>query len=199
MKQKLWSSMKSVLVLSAAVLMMGCGVQSIPQTKNEVEASLAEVTNQYKRRSDLIPNLVEVVKGFASHEKETLTAVTEARAKATQMVLDVSKATPAQIADYQKAQGQLSSALGKLLSITETYPNLKADQNFRDLQVQLEGTENRITIARQRYIEQVKIFNNLVTVFPTSITNAVLFHHAKKPQFAVENEGELKKAPAVKF
>jgi LemA protein len=201
MKQKLWSSMKSVLVLSAAVLMMGCGVQSIPQTKNEVEASLAEVTNQYKRRSDLIPNLVEVVKGFAAHEKDTLTAVTEARAKATQMVLDVSKATPAQIAEYQKAQGQLSSALGKLLSITETYPNLKADQNFRDLQAQLEGTENRITVARNRYIQSVKEFNNQVSVPPTSWTNSLFYHFEKMPQWDVspDEKAKVEKAPEVKF
>lgn len=201
MKQKLWSSMKSVLVLIAAVLMMGCGVQSIPQTKNEVEASLAEVTNQYKRRSDLIPNLVEVVKGFAAHEKDTLTAVTEARAKATQMVLDVSKATPAQIAEYQKAQGQLSSALGKLLSITETYPNLKADQNFRDLQAQLEGTENRITVARNRYIQSVKEFNNQVSVPPTSWTNSLFYHFEKMPQWDVspDEKAKVEKAPEVKF
>lgn len=201
MKHKVWFSVKSMIVLSAAVFMMGCGVQSIPQAKNDVEASLAEVTNQYKRRSDLIPNLVEVVKGFASHEKDTLTAVTEARAKATQMVLDVSKASPAQIADYQKAQGQLSSALGKLLSITETYPNLKADQNFRDLQAQLEGTENRITVARNRYIQSVKDFNNQVSVPPTSWTNSLFYHFEKMPQWDVspEEKEKVEKAPEVKF
>jgi LemA protein len=201
MKQKLWSSVKSMILLSAALVMMGCGVQSIPQAKNDVEASLAEITNQYKRRSDLIPNLVEVVKGFAAHEKDTLTAVTEARSKATQMVLDVSKATPAQIADYQKAQGQLSSALGKLLSITETYPNLKADQNFRDLQAQLEGTENRITVARNRYIQSVKDFNNQVGVPPTSWTNSLFYHFEKMPQWDVspEEKAQVEKAPEVKF
>ncbi len=133
----------------------GCGVQSIPQAKNATEASMAEVTNQYKRRLDLIPNLVATVKGYASHEKETLEGVIEARSKATAVNVDPSKITPEKLKEFQAAQGQLSTALGKLMVITENYPNLKADANFRDLQAQLEGTENRITVARERYIASI--------------------------------------------
>lgn len=178
-----------------------CGIQSIPQAKNDTEAALAEVSNQYKRRADLIPNLVNVVKGYASHEQETLTAVTEARAKATSMTIDPSKATPEQIAAFSQAQGQLSQALGRLLMLSENYPQLKADQNFRDLQAQLEGTENRITVARQRYIESIKLFNNQVTVPPTSWTNSLFYKFEKMAQWDL-NEAEkatAEKAPEVKF
>jgi LemA protein len=179
----------------------GCGVQSIPQQKNSVDASLAEITNQYKRRADLIPNLVSVVKGYATHEKETLEGVVEARAKATQVTIDPSKVSPADLVKYQQAQGQLSQALGRLLAVSENYPNLKADTNFRDLQAQLEGTENRITIARQRYIESIKEFNNLITVPPYSWTNALLYHHEKMPQWDVtaDEKPALEKAPEVKM
>lgn len=192
----------SFLTMAFAVITLsGCGIQSIPQSKNNVEASLAETTNQYKRRSDLIPNLVQTVKGYAKHEENTLTEVVEARAKATQITLDPSKATPQQLQEYQKSQGQLSQALGKLLMVSENYPNLKADQNFRDLQAQLEGTENRITIARQRYIQSIQEFNNLVTVFPTSITNSLFFHYEKMPQWDLtgEEKTNAEKAPEVKF
>ncbi len=137
-------------MISAVAILSGCGVQSIPQSKNDVEASLAEITNQYKRRADLVPNLVQTVKGYAKHEEGTLTQVVEARAKATQMTIDPSKASAKQLQEFQQSQGQLSQALGKLMMLTENYPNLKADTQFRDLQAQLEGTENRITIARQR-------------------------------------------------
>ncbi len=196
--------MKRLSIVLLSVLMLfaaGCGFRSIPQSKNEVEASLAEVTNQYKRRADLIPNLVNVVKGYAKHEQETLTGVVEARAKATQITLDPSKATPAQIQAYSQAQGQLSAALGKLLMISENYPNLKADTSFRDLQAQLEGTENRITIARQRYIETIKGFNNLVTVPPESWTNSIFYKHEKMPQWDLSPEEKTKAeaAPEVKF
>ncbi len=186
------------LLTLALFATVGCGLQSIPQAKNEVDASLAEVTNQYKRRADLIPNLVETVKGYAKHEEQTLTAVIEARAKATSIQLDAS-ATPEQIQKFSAAQGQLSQALGKLMVISEQYPDLKANQNFRDLQVQLESTENRITIARQRYIETIKGFNNLVTVFPTSLTNSLLFHHEKLPQWGAEVTEAEKQAPKVNF
>lgn len=181
--------------------LISCGVQSIPQSKNDVEASLAEVTNQYKRRADLIPNLVNTVKGYAKHEEQTLEGVVAARAKATQVTIDPSKVTPAQLKEYQAAQGSLSQALGKLLMISENYPQLKADQNFRDLQSQLEGTENRITVARNRYIEAIKNFNNLVTVPPTSWTNSLFYHHEKMPQWDV-SEPEKKQneqAPKVNF
>ncbi len=196
--------MKQVMmsvVLTTALFFTGCGMQSIPTQKNEVDATLAEVTNQYKRRMDLVPNLVNVVQGYAKHEKETLTGVVEARAKATQMTIDPSKATPDQLVKYQQAQGQLSSALGKLMVISENYPQLKADAGFRDLQAQLEGTENRITVARNRYIESIKGFNNLVTVPPTSWTNSILYHHEKMPQWdlTADEKTKAEKAPEVKF
>ncbi|CAN5439764.1 LemA family protein [soil metagenome] len=196
-------TLKPVLVILTAVFTMGlftgCGLQSIPMAKNDVDSTLAETMNQYKRRSDLVPNLVETVKGYAKQENSTLVAVTEARAKATSMNIDPSKATPEQIQKFSQAQGQLSQALGKLLMVSENYPNLKSNENFRDLQAQLEGTENRITIARQRYIESIKGFNNLVTVFPTSITNSFMFHYTPMPQFGTDMTEEEKKAPAVKF
>jgi LemA protein len=190
-----------VLAGIAAAFLSGCGVQSIPQSKNSTEAALAEVTNQYKRRADLIPNLVNVVKGFASHEKETLEGVVNARAKATQTVIDPTKMSAEKLKEFQAAQGQLSQALGRLMMITENYPNLKADANFRDLQAQLEGTENRITVARQRYIESVKEFNNLVLVPPTSWTNSLFYHNEKMPQWDVTEaeKGVVEKAPEVKF
>lgn len=195
-------SMKRLLLVSAfAVFLSACGMQSIPTQKNEVEASLAEITNQYKRRADLIPNLVSTVKGYASHEKDTLQGVTEARAKATQLTVDASSLTPEKLANFRKVQGDLSMALGKLMSIAENYPQLKADTQFRDLQAQLEGTENRITVARNRYIVTVKDFNNLVSVPPTSWTNSILYHNEKMPQWdvsAAEKE-QVQKAPEVKF
>jgi len=182
-----------------SLLLTGCGVQSIPQQLNEVEATWAEVQNQFQRRADLIPNLVETVKGFAKQEQGVFVGVTEARAKATSLNISVNDLNEANLKKIQEAQGQLKSALGRLLAVAENYPALKSDQNFRDLQAQLEGTENRITIARQRYIESVKQFNNLITVFPTSLTNSIFFHHEKKPQFAAENLNEIQKPPAVKF
>lgn len=195
------TTLKISLALISLFLLTACGLQSIPQSKNSVEAALAEVTNQYKRRSDLIPNLVNVVKGYAKHESETLTNVTEARAKATAITIDPSKVTPQQLAQFQAAQGQLSQALGRLLAVSENYPNLKADTSFRDLQAQLEGTENRITVARQRYIEAIRQFNNLVTVPPTSWTNSVLYHHPVMPQWDVtpEEKSQIEKAPEVKM
>lgn len=198
--------MKKLLVqlslgLAAVLFLNSCGLQSIPQQKNEVEAALAEVTNQYKRRADLVPNLVSTVKGYASHEKATFESVTEARAKATQMTVDASSLTPEKLESFRKAQGDLSMALGKLMAISENYPQLKADTQFRDLQAQLEGTENRITVARNRYIETIKNFNNLVTVPPTSWTNAILYNNPKMPQWDVSEEERVQneKAPDVKF
>lgn len=192
---------KSVILSTAVigVFLSGCGWQSIPQAKNQVEAALAEVTNQYKRRADLVPNLVKVVKGYASHEKETLTAVTEARAKATQATIDPTNLSPEKLAEFQQAQGALSQALGRLMVVVERYPQLKADQNFRDLQAQLEGTENRITIARQRHIEAIQNFNNQVTVPPTSWTNSILYGYEKLPQWSVDESEKaiIEKAPEV--
>ena len=193
---------KLILVtLFAVPFLTGCGIQSLPQGKNGTEAALAEVNNQYKRRADLIPNLVNVVKGYAKHEQETLTAVTEARAKATSTQIDPSKVSPEQLAKFQQAQSGLSQALGRLMVVTEKYPDLKADQNFRDLQAQLEGTENRITIARQRYIEAIQQFNNLVTVPPTSWTNSLMYQFEKMPQWdmTLDEKAQAEKAPDVKF
>ncbi len=196
--------LKNVKVLSlvtVCLVLSACGMQSIPQSKNSVDASLAEVTNQYKRRADLIPNLVNVVKGYAKHESETLQGVTEARARATQITIDPSKVTPEQLQKFSAAQGQLSQALGRLLAVSENYPNLKADTQFRDLQAQLEGTENRITVARQRYIETIKEFNNLVSVPPTSWTNGIMYHYDKMPQWDVsaEEKTQVEKPPEVKM
>ncbi|MEE8301805.1 MAG: LemA family protein [Candidatus Tectomicrobia bacterium] len=187
----------SVLILS--LLLSGCGMQSIPTALNEVEATWSEVVNQYKRRSDLIPNLVNIVKGYASHEKETLQAVVEARAKATQTQVSSGQLTPETMNRFSQAQAGLGSALSRLMVVVERYPDLKANENFRDLQVQLEGTENRITIARQRYIQSIKEFNNLVTVPPTSWYNSLFLSHDKKPQFSVVDEAEIQQAPAVEF
>jgi LemA protein len=185
-------------VLAAAALLAGCGVQSIPKAENAVSAAWAEVENQYQRRSDLVPNLVETVKGYASHERETLEAVVNARARATSVQLSPDQLTPENLKKFEAAQGELRSALGRLLAVAENYPQLKANENFRDLQTQLEGTENRIGIARRRYIESVQAFNDLVTVPPTSWTNGLLYHKQPKAQFAATTPG-AEKAPQVKF
>jgi len=179
----------------------GCGIQDIPKARNKVDAAFAEVTNQYKRRADLIPNLVNVVKGYASHEQETLTAVVEARAKATQATIDPSALNPQKMQEFISAQGGLSQALGRLMVVVERYPDLKANENFRDLQAQLEGTENRITIARQRAIEAINEFNNLVTVPPYNITNMIFYRHEKLPQWSVSEQEKqvIESAPKVEF
>jgi len=197
MRQLFFSFMISVSFIS----LTGCGIQSLPQSKNAVDAALAEVQNQYKRRSDLVPNLVEVVKGYASHEKETLTSVIEARAKATQTHLSLNSASAKEVEQFQLAQGSLTQALSRLMVVVEKYPNLKADQNFRDLSAQLEGTENRITVARNRYIEAIQNFNNEVTVPPTSWTNSLIYHYEKLPQWDVskEEKEKIQKVPEVKF
>lgn len=184
-----------------SLLLSGCGLKSIPESKNNVEASLAEITNQYKRRSDLIPNLVNTVKGYAKHESTTLENVVAARVKATQITVDPTKISAEKLAEFQKAQGELSQALGRLLVVAENYPQLKADTSFRDLQAQLEGTENRITIARQRYIESIKNFNNLVSVPFTSWTNLLIYHFEKMPQWdvAATEKEQVEKTPEVKF
>lgn len=187
----------SFLIIIASLFLVSCGLQSIPQANNNVEAQWAEVQNQYKRRSDLIPNLVNTVKGYASHEKETLEGVIEARAKATAVNVDAKDLNPETLKKFQEAQNGVSQALGRLMVVSERYPDLKANQNFIGLQTQLEGTENRIAIARRRYIESVQEFNNLVTVFPTSLTNSLLHKFDKKPQFtATETE---QATPEVKF
>jgi LemA protein len=191
-----------VLLLVATVASLaGCGIQSIPQAKNQAEAALSEVTNQYKRRSDLVPQLVDVVKGYAKQEEKVLTEVTEARARATAITIDPSKTTPQQLAEFQKSQGQLGQALGRLLVASENYPELKSNNNFRDLQAQIEGTENRITVARQRLITSIRDFNNEVSVPPTSWTNSIMFHFEKMPQWdvAADEKSTIEKPPKVNF
>jgi LemA protein len=190
---------RALSVLATATLALaGCGYQSIPQSENSVGAAWAEVQNQYQRRADLVPNLVETVKGYAAHEKGTLEAVVNARAKATQVQLNVNDLTPENLQKFEQAQGDLRSALGRLLAVAENYPQLKANENFRDLQAQLEGTENRIAIARRRYIESVQQFNNLVTVPPTSWTNSMFYKKQPKAQFTATTAG-AEQAPKVKF
>lgn len=184
--------------LLAMTGLAGCGVQSIPQAENATSAAWAEVENQYQRRADLVPNLVETVKGYASHEKETLEAVIAARAQATQVKISVDQLTPENMRKFEQAQGGLQSALGRLLAVAENYPQLKANENFRDLQAQLEGTENRISIARRRYIDEVRRFNDLVTVPPTSWTNGLMYHKQPKAQFTATTANAAE-APKVKF
>lgn len=183
---------------AAAVLLTACGVQSIPTAENQVDAAWAEVQNQYQRRADLVPNLVNTVKGFAQQERDVLTGVTEARAKATGITLQANQLTPENLRQFEQAQAQLSGALGRLLAVAERYPELRSNENFRDLQAQLEGTENRIAIARRRYIESVQSFNNLITVPPTSFTNSLFYHKTPKPQFTATAEN-AEKPPEVKF
>lgn len=187
----------SVLILLVSLFTVSCGLQSIPQANNAVEGSWAEVQNQYKRRSDLIPNLVSTVKGYAAHEKETLESVIAARAKATAINVDAKDLNPETMKKYQEAQSGVTQALGKLMVVSERYPDLKANQNFVALQAQLEGTENRIAVARRRYIETVQEFNNLVTVFPSSLTNSLIHHFEKKPQFSASETEQA--VPQVQF
>ena len=182
-----------------AGLLSGCGYNDF-QTRDEAsKAAWGEVVNQYQRRADLIPNLVNTVKGYASHERETLEAVTRARAAATSIQITPEVLNdPAAFQKFQQVQGQLSSALSRLMAVSENYPNLKADTGFRDLQSQLEGTENRITVARQRYIVAVQDYNVLTRSFPSNLT-AMLFSYKVKPSFTVDNEKAISTAPSVNF
>jgi LemA protein len=183
----------------ATVLLSGCGYNEFQAKDEAVKAQWGEVVNQYQRRADLIPNLVNTVKGYASHERETLEAVTRARASATsvQVTPDVLN-NPGALQKFQQAQGELTNALSRLMVVAEKYPELKADASFRDLQSQLEGTENRITVARQRYIASVQDFNVLARRFPTNLT-AKMFGYDVKPSFTVENEKSISTAPTVDF
>lgn len=191
---------RNILTLCAAVVMMcslqSCNYNSIVEQQNGVDQSWAEVENQYQRRLDLIPNLVNTVKGYASHESQTLENVTKARAAATSITIDPANLNEETLAKYQQVQGELSSALKSLLAVTEAYPDLKANENFRDLQAQLEGTENRITTARSRYTEAVNTYNVTIKKFPTNIY-ASWFGFSPKPQFKAETGAE--RAPEVKF
>jgi len=182
-----------------ALLLSGCGYNTLQTQDEGVKSAWSEVVNQYQRRADLIPNLVETVKGFAAQEQKVLLGVTEARAKvgSIQMTPELVN-DPAAMARFQAAQGELTGALKSLLLVTENYPDLKSDQNFRDLQAQLEGTENRITVARNRYIQAVQAFNTTVRSFPTNLT-AMLFKYKVKPNFTVENEAAIARPPTVDF
>jgi LemA protein len=191
--------MRNLWILLLALLLSGCGYNTLQSTDEQIKASWAEVLNQYQRRADLIPNLVNTVKGYAAQEQTVLLGVTEARAKvgsiqATPELIN----DPAAFAKFQAAQAQLTSALSRLLVVSENYPQLKSDANFRDLQAQLEGTENRITVARNRYIKAVQEYNVEVRSFPSNFT-AMLFGFKVKPSFEVENEKEISRPPTVDF
>ena len=194
---KIW--MKWLAVAFLASTLSACGYNDFQDKDEQVKAARGEVVNQYQRRADLIPNLVNTVKGYASHEKETLESVTRARAAATsfQITPEVLN-NPEAFRKFQQVQGELSSALSRLMAVSENYPQLKADTSFRDLQSQLEGTENRITVARQRYIQAVREYNVLARSFPTNLT-AMMFDYEVKPSFTVENEKAISNAPAVNF
>jgi LemA protein len=197
MLMKTW--LKLFLIAVLASMLNACGYNEFQARDEQVKSAWGEVVNQYQRRADLIPNLVNTVKGYASHERETLEAVTRARAAATsfQITPEVLN-NPEAFNKFQQVQGELTSALSRLMAVSENYPQLKADTSFRDLQSQLEGTENRITVARQRYIQAVQEYNILARSFPTNIT-AMLFKYDVKPSFTVANEKEISTAPTVNF
>ena len=189
----------NMLLLVATLSLSGCGYNQFQSLDEETKANWSEVLNQYQRRADLVPNLVSTVKGYASHEEKVLTEVTEARAKVGSMQVTPELLNdPDAFAKFQAAQGQLTSALSRLMVVSENYPNLKADASFRDLQAQLEGTENRVTVARNRYIESVKQYNVAVRSFPNNLT-AMMFGYQPKPSFSVENEKAISTAPKVDF
>jgi len=188
-----------LVVMLLSLSLAGCGYNDLQANDEQIKAGWSEVVNQYQRRADLVPNLVNTVKGFAAQEKEVLTRVTEARSRvgsiqATPELIN----NPEAFTKFQAAQGELSSALSRLLVVTENYPQLKSDANFRDLQAQLEGTENRITVARNRYIKAVQDYNVTVRKFPSNLT-AMVFGFEVKPNFTVENEKAISTAPAVTF
>ena len=194
MGKKLWLVLCALVILSVS----GCGYNTMQTNEEAVKAAWGDVEATYQRRNDLIPNLVEVVKGYASHEKETLTAVTEARAKVGTIQMSKNMLDdPQALARFQSAQGEMTSALSKLMVVVEKYPDLKANQNFQDLQHQLEGTENRINVARTRYNKAVEVFNSSIRIFPNSLTNSLLLHLKLKEPFKAEPGAE--KAPKVKF
>jgi LemA protein len=194
--------MKRLMLLIMGTLLMsmlsGCGYNTMQANEEAVVAAWADVESTYQRRNDLIPNLVEVVKGYAKHEADTLKAVTEARASVGSMKVtkDVIN-DPAAIAKFQQAQGQMSGALSRLMLVSEKYPDLKANQNFLDLQKQLEGTENRINVARERYNKSVQVFNTSIRTFPNSMTNSMMLHLKRKEPFKAEEGAKV--APKVKF
>jgi len=187
------------LAAAAALLLSGCGYNTLQTQDEQVKSAWSEVINQYQRRADLIPNLVNTVKGYAAQEQQVLLGVTQARAKVGSLQVTPELVNnPEAFAKFQAAQGELSGALSRLLVVAENYPQLKSDQNFRDLQAQLEGTENRITVARNRYIQAVQNYNVTVRSFPSNLT-AMAFGYKPKPNFTVENEAAISKPPSVDF
>jgi LemA protein len=188
--------MRIALLILIAAMLSGCGYNQIQQKDEAVTAAWSQVLNVYKRRADLVPNLVATVKGYASHEERVFTEVTQARSKVGS--INVNADDPASLAQFQQAQGELQSAIGRLLVVSENYPQLKADQNFLQLQAQLEGTENRITVERQRYIQAVQDFNPYIRQFPTNLT-AKVFGYTPKPNFSVEDEQRIQQPPTVDF
>ena len=186
----------ALAVMSLTLMLSGCGYNTIQQKDEAVKAAWSQVLNVYKRRADLVPNLVATVRGYASHEAQVLTQVTEARAKVGS--INVNADDPASLQQFQEAQAGLQSAIGRLLMVSENYPQLKADQNFLQLQAQLEGTENRITVERQRYIETVQDYNTYIRSFPQNLV-AMMFGYKVKPNFTVENEAQIQEAPKVDF
>ena len=189
-------ALKVFAIAAVSLLLSACGYNTIQVQDEQVKSAWAEVVNQYQRRADLIPNLVNTVKGFAAQEQAVLIGVTEARAKATAVNVNANDAQS--LAQFQAAQGELSSALSRLMVVVERYPELKSDQNFRDLQAQLEGTENRIAVARNRYIQAVQDYNVTVRRFPVNLT-AMVFGYQVKPNFTVENEAAIARPPTVDF
>ena len=187
---------KLLVALVALVSLNSCGYNTMTEKEEAVNKAWSNVENQYQRRSDLIPNLVNTVKGYAQHEQSTLTAVLEARSKATQITVNADDLTPEKLKEYQAAQGQVTSALGKLLAITEAYPDLKANENFKELQAQLEGTENRISVERRNFNEVVGDYNTYIRKFPQNIM-ASIFGFEKRAYFEAEAGSE--KAPKVEF
>ncbi|MRD49065.1 LemA family protein [Caenimonas koreensis] len=196
---KRWSPIRWFLILAAAVSLSGCGYNDFQRLDEASKSAWSEVLNQYQRRADLIPNIVATVKGEANFEQETLTKVVEARAKATSMqVTPETLNNPEAFQKFQQAQGELSGALSRLMVTVEKYPDLKANKGFSDLRVQLEGTENRITVARNRYIEAVQAYNVLARSFPSNLTGMV-FGYQPKPTFTVQNEAQISTPPTVDF
>ncbi|MEX5214176.1 MAG: LemA family protein [Nitrospiraceae bacterium] len=200
MRRRSTSGAVAVTLAVVLSLITGCGYNDLQGLDEDTKAAWSEVINQYQRRADLIPNLVATVKGYAAHEKDTLESVVAARAKATSIqVTPQTLNDPAAFEQFQQAQAGVSSALGRLIAIAESYPNLKADQNFRDLQAQLEGTENRITVARKRYIDRVADYNKGVRFFPTNLTAKYLLHLEERPNFAAADEKAVATPPEVRF
>jgi LemA protein len=182
-----------------AVLLTGCGYNAIQRQDEAVKAAWSEVLNQYQRRADLVPNLVNTVKGYAAHEERVLTEVTNARARVGSVQVTPDTINDAQkLRQFQQAQGELSSALSRLMVVSERYPDLKANGLFQNLQAQLEGTENRITVARNRYVQSVQQYNSMIRTFPNNLT-AKIFGYSVKPNFSVENEKAISTAPTVEF